>query len=102
RGLRRRPDHRHGRARQSSGSRARHQHHRVGPGGPAAGRAGAGVMSAALEVAGLRVDGDAGVLLDIDRLVVDAGSMAVVTGATDSGKTLLASVLAGRSQASAG
>lgn len=56
-------------------------------------------MTAALEIEGLRVDGDAAVLLAIDTLAVDAGGLVVVTGGTNSGKTLLASVLGGRAEA---
>ena len=59
-------------------------------------------MTAGLEVAGLRVDGDAGVLLDISELAVEAGTLAVITGPTDSGKTLLAAVLSGLARPSAG
>ena len=54
------------------------------------------------EVVGLRVDRDAGVLLDVAELEVDGGTLAVVTGATDSGKSLLAAVLSGRTDATAG
>jgi branched-chain amino acid transport system ATP-binding protein len=59
-------------------------------------------MSAALEVAGLRLVRDSGVLVDIPSLVLDAGTVTVVTGPTDSGKTMLASVLLGATGATAG
>ncbi len=59
-------------------------------------------MTAALEIAGLRVEGDAGTLLEVDELAVAAGVVTVVTGPTDSGKTLLAAVLSGRAQATIG
>lgn len=53
-------------------------------------------MSALLEITGLRVERDSGVLLDIDQLSVEAGELAVIEGPTDSGKSLLAAVLSGR------
>ncbi len=59
-------------------------------------------MSAALQVTGLEVERDAGLLLRIDDLVVDDGAVVVVTGPADSGKTLFAAVLSGRAEASAG
>jgi branched-chain amino acid transport system ATP-binding protein len=59
-------------------------------------------VTAPLEIVGLRVEGDAGTLLEVDELAVAAGAVTVVTGATDSGKTLLAAVLSGRADATAG
>jgi branched-chain amino acid transport system ATP-binding protein len=59
-------------------------------------------VTAALEVVGLTVERDAGTLLDVAGLSLDAGAVTVVTGATDSGKSLLAAVLCGRAEASAG
>ncbi|MHB8719326.1 MAG: ATP-binding cassette domain-containing protein [Candidatus Dormibacteria bacterium] len=50
---------------------------------------------ALLEVADLLVEREAGVLLEVPALLVEAGQLAVVTGPTDSGKSLLAAVLAG-------
>jgi branched-chain amino acid transport system ATP-binding protein len=59
-------------------------------------------VNAALEVVGVRVDRDTAVLLDVAELIVEGGTVAVVTGATDSGKTLLAAVLSGRTDATVG
>ena len=59
-------------------------------------------MTAALEVVGLRVGQDATVRLEVERLEVDGGIVAVIIGATDSGKTLLAAALAGRAEITAG
>lgn len=59
-------------------------------------------MNPALEISGLRVVRDVGVLLDIPSLSLEQASVTVVTGPTDSGKTLLASVLCGVTEASAG
>jgi branched-chain amino acid transport system ATP-binding protein len=53
-------------------------------------------VTAALELVDLRVVSSAGRQLEIDRLVVDSAQLLVVTGGTDSSKTLLASVIAGR------
>jgi branched-chain amino acid transport system ATP-binding protein len=59
-------------------------------------------MTAALEIAGLRVEREAGPLLDIGELTLEAGTLAVIVGEADSGKTLLAGVLSGHTAASAG
>ena len=59
-------------------------------------------MSGALEVSDLRVENEAGVLLDVPELILHSGELAVITGPTDSGKTLLASVLCGVASPSAG
>ena len=59
-------------------------------------------MSSILEISGLRVVRDAGVLLDIPSLALEQGSLSVIAGPTDSGKTLLASVLCGVAEASTG
>ena len=55
-------------------------------------------MTVALDITELRVESDAGVLLDAPHLALDEGVIAVVTGRTDSGKTLLAAVICGRAQ----
>ena len=59
-------------------------------------------MSGALEITGLRVERDAGLLLDIASLSLEEGTVTVVTGPADAGKTLLAAVLCGRAAPSAG
>jgi branched-chain amino acid transport system ATP-binding protein len=59
-------------------------------------------MTAALEITGLRVVRDAGVLLDVEALELQAGTLTVVTGPTDAGKTLLAAVICGVIDASEG
>ena len=57
---------------------------------------------ALLEVTGLLVEREAGVLLDVPSLVLAEGELAMVTGPTDSGKSLLAATLAGRAAATDG
>ena len=59
-------------------------------------------MTLVLEVVGVRVEGDSGAQLHVERLVVEGGEVAVVDGATDSGKTLFAAVLCGRVEATGG
>ena len=59
-------------------------------------------MSPALAVAGLRVERDAGLLLDVAELLVESGALVVITGPADSGKTLFAAVLSGRADATEG
>jgi branched-chain amino acid transport system ATP-binding protein len=59
-------------------------------------------VTAGLEVVGLRAGSGARAQLEVDRLDVEARSLVVVTGPTDSGKTLLAAVFAGRAEVSAG
>ena len=59
-------------------------------------------MSSALGVHGLQFEQDAGLLLDVEELVIRSGEIVVVTGRTDSGKTLFACLLAGLARASAG
>ncbi|HXA28105.1 MAG TPA: ATP-binding cassette domain-containing protein [Candidatus Angelobacter sp.] len=48
-----------------------------------------------LRIQGLRVERDGRVLLDVPALEAPAGRCTVLTGATDSGKTMLASTLSG-------
>ena len=57
---------------------------------------------ALLEVTGLLVEREAGVLLEVPSLALEAGAITVVTGPTDSGKSLLAATLAGRAVATDG
>ena len=56
-------------------------------------------MTLLLEAVGLRVEGESGTQLHVERLAVEGGDVAVVQGATDSGKTLFAAVLCGRVEA---
>lgn len=59
-------------------------------------------MTAALEVTGLRMESDAGVLLDDVSFSVASGEVTVITGPADAGKTLLAAILCGRAAPTAG
>jgi branched-chain amino acid transport system ATP-binding protein len=59
-------------------------------------------VSIPLEITGIRVESDAGVLLDVPHLTINDAVIEVITGGADSGKTLLAAVLCGRASASQG